>query len=136
MNLKCKAKDMKHGIILNLFKISIIVFLKKGHKISQEMIILISPVGGLYFIGVGMSNQVDVVDVSSGETSRGPSMLHPRQWHATAASPTKLFVFSGVDGGILNSCELSGEAVSSALQFRFLNFWLEFFTNSGAEHSR
>ncbi len=78
------------------------------------MIILISPVGGLYFIGGGMSNQVDVVDVSSGETSTGPSILHPHRWLAAAASPASLFVFSGVDGGILNSCELSGEAVSTA----------------------
>ncbi len=55
-----------------------------------------------------MSSQVDVVYVGSGETSRG---CH---WHVAAASPTSLFVFSGVDGGILNSCELSGEAVSTA----------------------
>ncbi len=63
------------------------------------MIILISPVGGLYVTGGGeMLNQVDVVDVSSGETSKGPSMRHLRSSHAAAASPTSLFVFSGVDG--------------------------------------
>ncbi len=45
------------------------------------MIILISPVGGLYITGSGgMSSQVDVIDVSSGETSRGPSILHPHRW--------------------------------------------------------
>ncbi len=113
MNLKCKARDMKHGIMLNFFLISIIFF-KKERKISQEMIVFISPVGGLYVACGGMSSQVDVVDVSSGETSRGPSILHPHRWLAAAASPTSLFVFSGVDGGILNSCELSGEAVSTA----------------------
>ncbi len=78
------------------------------------MIILISPVGGLYFIGGGMSSQVDVVYVGSDETSKGLSIRHLRSSHAAAASPTSLFVFSGVDGGILNSCELSGEAVSTA----------------------
>ncbi len=62
------------------------------------MIILISPVGGLYFIGGGgMSSQVDVVDVSSGETSRGPSILHPHRWLAAAVSPTSFFVLSGSD---------------------------------------
>ncbi len=75
------------------------------------MIILISPVGGLYFIGGGMSSQVDVVYVGSVETSRGPSMLHPHHWLAAAASPTSLFAFGGVDGGILNSCELSNVQV-------------------------
>ncbi len=68
------------------------------------MIIHISPVGGLYVACGGMSSQVDVVYVGSGETSRGPS-------HAAAASTTSLFVLSGVDGGILNSCEFSNVQV-------------------------
>ncbi len=79
----------------------------------QEMSISISPVGSLYvtggFVGEGLdqlpSSQVDVVDVRSGETSRGPSMRHRRRWHAAAASPTSLFAFGG---GLFtdNSCEV------------------------------
>ncbi len=61
------------------------------------MVISISLVGRLYIIGgamaeSGTSNQVDVVDLSSGETSRGPPMRRPRFLHAAAAS---LFVFGG-----------------------------------------
>ncbi len=56
------------------------------------MIIFISLIGSLYVTGGGgMSSQVDVVDVSSGETNRG---LH---WHVAAASSTSLFVLGGVD---------------------------------------
>ncbi len=40
-----------------------------------------------------MSNLVDVVDVSSDETSRDPPMHQPREGHAAAASLTSLFVF-------------------------------------------
>ncbi len=62
--------------------------------------ISISPVGSLHVTGGVMrdyssSSQVDVVDLSSGETSRGPPMRHRRYWHAAAASPTSLFVFGG-----------------------------------------
>ncbi len=60
-----------------------------------------------------MSTQVDVVDVSSGEIRRGPSMRHPRFGHAAAASATSLFVFGGLgpsirkpDGEIKDSCEV------------------------------
>ncbi len=102
MNLKCKANDMKHGLMLNLFKTTFKFFRKSSVKFHK---FLISPVGGHYVTGGGgMSSQVDVVDVSSGETSRGQSMLHPRQWHAAAASPTSLFVFGGYRSGTNNSC--------------------------------
>ncbi len=55
--------------------------------------------------GFSPSSRVDVVDVRSGETSRGPSMRNRRAWHATAASPTSLFAFGG---GLFtdNSCEV------------------------------
>ncbi len=59
------------------------------------MNIPISPVGSLYVTGGFQSSQVDVVDLSSGETSRGPSMRQPRYWHSAAASTTSLFVFGG-----------------------------------------
>ncbi len=59
------------------------------------MNISISLVGSLYVTGGIQSSQVDVVDLSSGETSRGPSMHHSRFFHATAASPTSLLVFGG-----------------------------------------
>ncbi len=70
------------------------------------MVISISLVGSLYATGGLMvdhssSNQVDVVDLSSGETIRGPSMRHPRSLHVAAASPTSLFVFDGEE-----SCEV------------------------------
>ncbi len=80
--------------------------------LSQEMCIFIFCVGSLYVTGGRvreghdrrLSSQVDVVDVRSGETSRGPSMRHPREWHATAASPTSLFAFGG--DTTANSCEV------------------------------
>ncbi len=54
---------------------------------------------------VSSSNRVDVVDVRSGEASSGPSMHHPRNWHAAAEdSPTSLFVFGGDDTA--SSCEV------------------------------
>ncbi len=59
------------------------------------MNISIPPVGSLYVTGGFRSSQVDVVDLSSGETSRGPSMRRPRFLHAAAASTTSLFVFGG-----------------------------------------
>ncbi len=67
------------------------------------MNIFISPVGSLHVTGgtfgdvinLGPASQVDVVDVSSGETSRGPPMRHSRFFHAAAASPTSLFVLGG-----------------------------------------
>ncbi len=59
------------------------------------MNISIPPVGSLYVTGGAESSQVDVVDLSSGETSRGPSMRQPRAAHAAAASATSLFVFGG-----------------------------------------
>ncbi len=74
------------------------------------MNISISLVGSLYVSGgaVGkhdrLVSQVDVVDVRSGVTNRGPSMHHPRASHASAASTTSLFAFGGVDDN-LNSCE-------------------------------
>ncbi len=77
---------------------------------SQEMGVSISPVGCLYvtggYVGEGFrsSSQVDVVDVRSGETNRGPSMRQPRVGHTAAASPTSLFVFGG--DGTENSCEV------------------------------
>ncbi len=49
-------------------------------------------------------SQVDAIDVSSGETSRGPSMCHPRNCHAAASSPTSLFVFGG--DATNKSCEV------------------------------
>ncbi len=69
--------------------------------LSQEIFIFC--VGSLYVTGgnYNPSSQVDVVDVRSGETSRGPSMCQPRIWHAAAASPTSLFAFGGE-----NSCEV------------------------------
>ncbi len=51
-----------------------------------------------------MSSQVDVIDVNSGDTSRGPSMHQPREGHAAAASPTSLFVFGGDE--TKKSCEV------------------------------
>ncbi len=76
------------------------------------MSISISPVGSLYVTGGyvgeghdrGPASQVDVVDVRSGETSRGPSMRHPRARHAAAAAPTSLFAFGGLP--IKKSCEV------------------------------
>ncbi len=59
------------------------------------MNISISLVGSLYVTGGIRSSQVDVVDLSSGETSTGPPMRNPRACHAAAASPTSLFVFGG-----------------------------------------
>ncbi len=50
------------------------------------------------------SSQVDVVVVSSGETSRGLPMHQPREGHAAAASPTSLFVFGGDETE--KSCEV------------------------------
>ncbi len=86
----------------------------KWRSISQEMFISISLVGSLYVTGGAVdevddlisSSQVDVVDVSSGETSRGPSMRHPRESHAAAASTASLFVFGGLYTETGNSCEL------------------------------
>ncbi len=77
--------------------------------LSQEMCIFIFCVGSLYvtggYVDEGsfryLSSQVDVVDVRSGETSRGPSMRHRPWGHATAASPASLFAF-----GAGNSCEV------------------------------
>ncbi len=60
------------------------------------MNISIPPVGSLYVTGGFLSSQVDVVDLSNGETSRGPSMRRPRLGHAAADSPTSLFVFGGL----------------------------------------
>ncbi len=60
------------------------------------MNISIPPVGSLYVMGGFLSSQVNVVDLSSGETSRGPPMRHPRLGHAAAASTTSLFVFGGL----------------------------------------
>ncbi len=76
---------------------------------SQEMGVSISPLGSLYVtggdVGEGLdrrpSSHVDVVDVRSGETSRGPSMRHPRWGHVAAASPTSVFVLGG-----FKSCEV------------------------------
>ncbi len=64
------------------------------------MNISISLVGSLHVTGGVMRNyssssQVDVVDLSSGETSRGPPMRHSRFFHAAAASPKSLFVLGG-----------------------------------------
>ncbi len=68
------------------------------------MNISISLVGSLYVTGGSKSSQVfhrwpvsrvDVVDLSSGETSRGPSMRRSRFFHAAAVSTTSLFVFGG-----------------------------------------
>ncbi len=74
------------------------------------MNILIALVGNLYITGgivdYQSSSQVNVVEVSSGETTRGTSMHNPRRWHATAASKTSLFVFDGVDAGTSNSFEV------------------------------
>ncbi len=74
------------------------------------MSISIALVGSLYITGgivdYQSSSQVNVVDVSSGETSRGSSMHNPRRWHAATASQTSLFVFDGVDAGTRNSCEV------------------------------
>ncbi len=61
------------------------------------MAISITLVGCLYVTGGFRSSQVDVVDLSSGETSKGPSMRRPRFLHAAAASTTSLFVFGGDD---------------------------------------
>ncbi len=70
------------------------------------MVISITLVGSLYVTGGSGSSQVDVVDLSSGETSIGPSMRHPRYWHAAVASTTSLFVFGGEATETENSCEL------------------------------
>ncbi len=59
------------------------------------MNISITLVGRLYVTGGSRSSQVDVVDLSSGETSRGPPMHHPRLGHAATASPTSLFAIGG-----------------------------------------
>ncbi len=82
----------------------------KQRMLSQEMCIFISLVGSLYVTGGNVgegfntSSQVDVVDVRSGETFRGPSMRQPRVGHAAAASPTSLFVFGDLRSA--NSCEV------------------------------
>ncbi len=71
------------------------------------MCIFIFCEGSLYVTGgcFSQSKQVDVVDVRSGWTSRGPSMRQPRVGHAAAASPTSLFAFGGCwPNG--DSCEL------------------------------
>ncbi len=67
------------------------------------MNISISPVGSLHVTGGALgdvidplpTSQVDVVDLGSGERCRYPSMRHPRNRHAAAASTTSLFVFGG-----------------------------------------
>ncbi len=64
------------------------------------MNISITLVGRLYVTGGIRSSQVDVVDLSSGETSTGPPMRNPRRSHAAAASTTSLFVFGGHLNGI------------------------------------
>ncbi len=73
------------------------------------MNISISLAGRLYVTGGEVdilisSSQVYAVDLSSGETSRGPPMRRPRSLHAAAASPTSLFVLGGDDTG--NPCEV------------------------------
>ncbi len=77
------------------------------------MNISISPEGSLHVTGGALgdmfnprpTSQVDVVDLSNGEASRGPPMRHRRYGHAAAASPTSLFVFGGFNGSALKSCE-------------------------------
>ncbi len=95
-----------------LFTLNLDDFIK-WRSFSQEMNISISLLGSLYVTG-GAVNEVDdlisssavnIVDVSSGETSRGPSMRHPREAHAAAASSTSLFVFGGLYTETGNSCE-------------------------------
>ncbi len=85
------------------FILNLADFLKQRTK-SKEMAISITLVGCLYVTGGLRSSQVfnpwpvrqvDVVDLSSGERSRGPPMCHPRVVHAAAASTTSLFVFGG-----------------------------------------
>ncbi len=82
--------------------------LTKQRMLSQEMCIFIFCVGSLYVTGGGFSpsSQVDVVDVRSGETSRGPSMRQPGVGHAAAASPTSLFAFGFGCWPDLDSCEV------------------------------
>ncbi len=87
---------------------------KKWRSFSQEMNISISLQGSLYVTGGAVdevddlisSSQVDVFDLSSCETRRGPSMRHPRESHAAAVSTTSLFVFGGLYTETGNSCEL------------------------------
>ncbi len=90
------------------------------------MNILIALVGNLYITGgivdYQSSSQVNIVDVSSGETTRGPPMHKPRRWHTTAASLTSIFVFDGVDAGTSNSCEVfSGQTRQYALHYRHIS---------------
>ncbi len=75
------------------------------------MNISISLVGSLYVIGGEMADQsasseVDVVDVSWGQTNRGPSMRHPRVGHAATSSTTSIFVFGGLYTDTKDSCEV------------------------------
>ncbi len=88
------------------------------------MNISISPEGSLHVTGGALghalnprpTSKVDVVDLSSGERSRGPPMRHPRFRHAAAASTTLLFVFGGIDDSGLNSCEAFNHQTSPALK--------------------
>ncbi len=82
--------------------------------ITLEMTIFIwFIVGNLYVTGgtVGdmfdhiSSSRVDVVDVISGDASRGPSMRHRHRCHAIAVSATSLFVFGSLCD-IEDSCEV------------------------------
>ncbi len=80
------------------------------------MYMSISCVGSLHVTGgelgdvlhprEAMSSQVDVVDLSSGETSRGPPMRNRRDCHAAVASLTSLYVFGGLYAETKNLCEL------------------------------
>ncbi len=67
----------------------------------QDVIISNSLVGSVYVSGgavdLELSSYVDVVDLRSGERSRGPSMRHPRLGHAAADSPVLFyFIFNSV----------------------------------------
>ncbi len=114
-NIKASRQSLKSFLFIQVtafYKKNVFHDFTKYRIYSQEMSISISPVGSLYVSGGYVveghdrrpSSQVDVVDVRSGASSRGPSMRHRRRWHAAAGSPTSLFAF----GCWLteNSCEV------------------------------
>ncbi len=106
-NIEASWQSFKSFLFIQItafYKKNVFHDFTKQRRLSQEMCISIFLVGRLYVTGGSSSRQVHVVDVRSGETSRGPSMRQHRAGHAAAASPTSLFAFGCWPAE--NSCEV------------------------------